>query len=509
MTQKTKKSLLVAGGIVIILILIAVVAYFHYKANEEYYTEHTTLESKYKGINVESILIWDDDKVATVLYPSLENESINTVIEDYARTEAEDFKTDVEEYKKKNNIKPTDDKKYELNVSFDTEYATDDYVSFVFDRSKYVVGDQYALNSYKTFNFNRKSADLISVDQVFNSDSDYLKFLSDTTSKNLHSAVDKSSFSDEEKAKLNANVDEFTKPEVDSFQNFTFNYTDDKSLINFYFANPVGYPNEIIGKAVTVNLSEVDDKYLNIDEVKKVLPKFKSKNQIAEENDVANSTPEEPGDSNTPVVPPDASYDVDCKVDSCVALTFDDGPEANNTPFILDILKSHNAHATFFVLGTRVTYYPSILKRMIDEGNEIGNHTWSHQQLTLLSTAQIQEEVNKTQDAVYAAVGSTPTVMRPPYGAYNSTVQATVGMPLVLWSVDTRDWETLNTQATIDAVMKDAKRNSIILMHDIHKTSADAVPQVVEGLQSKGFKLVTVSNLIGSKPAGSVVTSGS
>ncbi|MCA9382374.1 polysaccharide deacetylase family protein [Candidatus Dojkabacteria bacterium] len=514
MDEKTRKPVIVAVSIILILFLIAVVAYIHYKVNEDYYKEHTTTESRYEGINVETILVWDDEKVATVLYPSLENTNINSVIEDYAKTEAEEFKTDVDEYKKKNNIRPNEEKKYELNINFDTEYATDDYVSFVFDRSKYVVGDQYALNSYKTFNFNRVTAELISVKQVFNQDSDYLRVLSEYTNKDLHAAVDKSDFSVDEKAKLNTNVDDLTKPEVDSFQNFTFSAPDNTSLINFYFANPVGYPNDTIGKAVVINLSEVDTKYLNIDEVKKVFPNFKSKDDIEEENSnntsnsENNSSGSENSDSSVTVVPPANSADVDCNIDSCVALTFDDGPEANNTPFILDTLKSHNAHATFFVLGTRVTYYPAILQRMINEGNEIGNHTWDHQQLTLLTPEQIQAEVNQTQDAVYAAVGSTPTVMRPPYGAYDSTVQSNVGMPLILWSIDTLDWQTLDTQATINTVLTETKRNSIVLMHDIHKTTADGIPQIVEGLQSKGFKLVTVTTLIGNKPPGTVVTSG-
>ncbi|WP_461811460.1 polysaccharide deacetylase family protein [Faecalimonas sp.] len=178
-----------------------------------------------------------------------------------------------------------------------------------------------------------------------------------------------------------------------------------------------------------------------------------------------------------------------------IALTFDDGP-GPEVGRILDVLEKYNARATFFMVGPLVKKYPETVKRISDLNCELGNHSTTHSDLSKLGVAEIRKEIQTTSDAIAKATGGRgPTVMRPPYGAVNPTVKQTVGLPIIMWSVDTLDWKTRNTQKTIDSVMTYAKDGSIVLMHDIHKTSVDAAIQIIPKLIEKGYQLVTVSEL--------------
>lgn len=177
-----------------------------------------------------------------------------------------------------------------------------------------------------------------------------------------------------------------------------------------------------------------------------------------------------------------------------IALTFDDGP-GEETGRILEVLEENNSRATFFMLGKNAKLYPETVKKMQEIGCELGNHTNSHPQLTKLSADQIKSEIGTTSEVVSSATGGfATTVIRPPYGAVNDTVKANAGQPLIMWSVDTLDWKTRNVQSNIDSVMG-AKDGDIILMHDIHKPSVEAAVQVIPMLVSKGYQLVTVSEL--------------
>ena len=189
-----------------------------------------------------------------------------------------------------------------------------------------------------------------------------------------------------------------------------------------------------------------------------------------------------------------------------VALTFDDGP-GKYTAEILSCLEKYNVRATFFVQGKNVSGYKSVLARAVENGNEIGNHTWSHVNLSGSSTAVISQQISSTNTAIYNATGKYPTLYRPPYGSYNKSVLNTVPLASIMWSVDTLDWKTRSAEKTLLSVKKDAKNGSIILMHDIHRPTADAVESVVRHLLLEGFQLVTVSELI-SAQSGSAPVSG-
>ena len=181
-----------------------------------------------------------------------------------------------------------------------------------------------------------------------------------------------------------------------------------------------------------------------------------------------------------------------------LALTFDDGPGAR-TDELLEVLHDHNARATFFMLGKKVVQYEDTVKKMFDYGNELGNHSWDHENLAYLDEDGIKAEINDTNKAVMKAAGQKPTAMRPPYGSINSVVKENVGMPLIMWSIDTEDWKTRNAQTSINMIMENAKDGDIILMHDIHSQSVDAAIQLIPMLQEKGFQLVTVSEMAEAK----------
>lgn len=180
-----------------------------------------------------------------------------------------------------------------------------------------------------------------------------------------------------------------------------------------------------------------------------------------------------------------------------VALTFDDGP-GKDTDRLLEALKKYNARATFFMLGNNAKNYDSVIKKMKDMNCELGNHSTTHAQLTKLSAEAIKKEIQTTSEYIKNAAGVGPTVMRPPYGAVNATVKQNVGLPMILWSVDTLDWKTKSTPKTVESIMT-AKDGDIILLHDIHTTSVDAAIEAIPKLIEKGFQLVTVSEMAEAK----------
>ena len=183
-----------------------------------------------------------------------------------------------------------------------------------------------------------------------------------------------------------------------------------------------------------------------------------------------------------------------------VALTFDDGPAPATTTKVLDILKRNNAVGTFFVLGENASRNRSLVARAAAEGNEIGVHTWSHIKMTGSSLEKVDSEISRTAAVITDITGRAPRVMRPPYGAINgglvNRMKAQYGMRSILWDVDTLDWKHPGVQKVINTAVGQAKPGSIILVHDIHASTVAALEGIVQGLQARGFKLVTVSQLI-------------
>lgn len=179
-----------------------------------------------------------------------------------------------------------------------------------------------------------------------------------------------------------------------------------------------------------------------------------------------------------------------------IALTFDDGPYPKVTGHILDVLEKNGVCATFFVLGSRIEGREDVLTRMEELGCEIGNHSFSHADLTRLSKADCQRELGDTDAEIRRVTGHEASVVRPPYGYYNKAVRSAAGRPLILWTVDTNDWRGKAPGEIADYVIQQAKEGSVILMHDQQTQTADAMEMIIPTLIDEGFHFVTVSELI-------------
>lgn len=182
-----------------------------------------------------------------------------------------------------------------------------------------------------------------------------------------------------------------------------------------------------------------------------------------------------------------------------VALTFDDGPQPSVGNRIMDCLAQYGGKATFFMVGERVAARKTELQRMVAEGHEVANHTMNHKYLQKLGAAEIQSQVTKCNDAIEAACGVRPKVMRLPGGNHNATVLANTHMPMIQWNIDTLDWKTKNAQKTVDAVLNHVKDGDIILMHELYSQSGDAALQIIPELTRRGYQLVTVSEMAAAK----------
>lgn len=196
----------------------------------------------------------------------------------------------------------------------------------------------------------------------------------------------------------------------------------------------------------------------------------------------------------------DGSYNSE-KKRPMIAMTFDDGP-GQYTETLLDILEENNAHATFFMLGQNVEYYPDTVKRMADMGCEIGNHSYDHENMFNLSLEGVAKEFSDADNALIAACGQAATVARAPYGNWSQDIIDTVGKPFFMWSLDSLDWSYKDADLDYKAVMEDngtLSDGTIILMHDIHEASVEACKRIIPDLVAQGYKLVTVSELAEAK----------
>lgn len=178
-----------------------------------------------------------------------------------------------------------------------------------------------------------------------------------------------------------------------------------------------------------------------------------------------------------------------------IALTYDDGPMDSVGNQIMNVLASYGAKCTFFLVGDRISRMASEVQRMVAEGHEVANHTYSHKYLNKLSAAEIIEQVTACNNVIEQIAGIRPALMRLPGGNKNQTVLSNINMPIILWNIDTRDWETRNAQSTINAVLGKVKSGDIVLMHELYQSSADATTVIVPTLIGQGFQLVTVSEM--------------
>lgn len=186
--------------------------------------------------------------------------------------------------------------------------------------------------------------------------------------------------------------------------------------------------------------------------------------------------------------------------DKAVALTFDDGPSRDNDGKIIETLQANGAHATFFVLGNRARVDGDIMQMITGAGCEIASHSWDHPQLSKIKWKKVKSQLKRTDDIVAKLLnGYQITLLRPPYGSISKTMRKKIDKPMILWSLDTLDWKTRNAKKIFNRVKKEVKDGDIILMHDIHPETAEALTKIVPWLSEQGYDMLTVSELMERK----------
>ncbi len=197
---------------------------------------------------------------------------------------------------------------------------------------------------------------------------------------------------------------------------------------------------------------------------------------------------------------------VDCEVEKCIALTFDDGP-SEYTLGILKSLHKQGARATFFALGIQLRAHPDIAREVVLQGHELAGHSYSHRKLQFLSPTELENDFNYVAKLMEQAASQRPTMFRPPFGEYDQQVIRAAGMPMVLWSVDPKDWLTRDEDETYRRVVSEAEPGAIVVLHDIYPSTRYAVPRILKALKKRGYHFVTVSELLGQMQPGEIYKS--
>ncbi|MCI9142917.1 MAG: polysaccharide deacetylase family protein [Lachnospiraceae bacterium] len=179
-----------------------------------------------------------------------------------------------------------------------------------------------------------------------------------------------------------------------------------------------------------------------------------------------------------------------------IAITFDDGPHPSYTEQLLDGLKERGIHATFFVTGEHAELHPDIIERMFNEGHLIGNHTYSHIQLTKNNRETFKEELIKTNEILKEITGEEVQYVRPPYGSWDKSFEKELNMFPVLWTVDPLDWSSQNVGRITEKILSKTGENDIILMHDYYDTSVTAALKAIDALLEEGYTFVTVEEIL-------------
>lgn len=193
--------------------------------------------------------------------------------------------------------------------------------------------------------------------------------------------------------------------------------------------------------------------------------------------------------------------------EKAVALTFDDGPSRDNDGTIIQTLQASGAHATFFVLGNRARVDGDIMQMIVGAGCEIASHSWDHPRLSKIKWKKAKSQIDRTDRIVAKLLnGYQISLLRPPYGEISKTMRKKVKKPMILWSLDTEDWKSRNAKKIFNRVKKEVKDGDIILMHDIHPETAEAVKKIVPWLSEQGYDMLTVSELMARK--GKTIESG-
>jgi peptidoglycan-N-acetylglucosamine deacetylase len=220
----------------------------------------------------------------------------------------------------------------------------------------------------------------------------------------------------------------------------------------------------------------------------------------AAERSTSPSPPVERSARPTPAPEPRLTFNSVHVDEPYIAMTFDDGPHTTLTPKLLDLLAAHHIKATFFVLGECVEQNPDVLRRAAREGHEIGNHSWSHPNFGKMSDEAVRSQLRRTDEIIKSVTGVRPTLLRPPYGSISARqkhwIHEEFGYQIIMWDVDPLDWKRPGPMTVCNRIVRETRPGSIVLSHDIHPGTIEAMPATLDQLEAKHFKFVTVSELL-------------
>ena len=397
-------------------------------------------KSKYEGIYIVTEKSTDKNVPYNLQYPKTSSKVFNRSVTDTIHKVRDQYLKDMETSQKKDKIAGN------MSITYKTIVHKKNYFSFVLTQT-IDIGTDSKQKTVKTFMYDQKNNKQILLQDVISSHKNLTP---------LANAVKAEMSKDKELKKImkTASIKEATKSLWINFENFSL--TD--QTLTIYYNSGILSENITKIKAIHIPLSSIN-------------------NILAQPYKV------------------EVKKTVQKKPTKIVALTFDDGPSKTVTPKVLKVLKKHHAKGTFFMVGSQVNANPKIAKQVLDEGHEIGNHSYSHADLKRLTNKQIKKQLSRTNKAIHKATGHNPTLFRPPYGSVDNRVRSQTKLPTVLWSVDTRDWEHRNSKKLLAYVKKYTYPGAIILMHDIHMPTANGLDSVLTYLEKQGYTFVTVSEL--------------
>ena len=425
-------------------------------SDEKYYFA----DSKYSGIRSKFVTRDNKREKVSIEYPITENEKINRLISESIDKIDRDFQNTVL-------LATVFDKPMTETIGYQVTHNTSEALSIVVNIKQDMNGAHPA-SMTQFWTFDKKSGEVVGL-------ADFTE-QSDEAAEAIISAA---------KNSISQTIKQRQQPEIDLNE-----IINKEALSNFIITNngnalawPLGQasllPSSYGELTITVPISSVS-KYLQNPTARKFA-----------------NIPKPPEPKPEPAPAPAAPTPAPTTGNKVIALTFDDGP-GPYTAHLLDILDQYGAKATFFLIGSKVSGQASVVRSIQARGHQLGNHSWSHPELPKLSVDQIAGEIDRTNEAIRQATGVKPSILRPPYGAVNGVVLEQLrlrNMSSILWSVDTRDWADRNSQIVCSRAVAGARPGAVILMHDIHQTSVNAVPCILSSLKQQGYSFVTIQRL--------------
>ncbi|WP_042470496.1 polysaccharide deacetylase family protein [Bacillus ndiopicus] len=419
--------------------------------------EVTESQSSFPGIRI--VTDTSNDKIMpyAIQYPQSNSDSFNKVVTKFITASKEKY---IAEMRLEKNVDDNKVEPGELNISFETYPYKEHYYSFVLKKKlRTSSSDDMTVTTYF---YNNETGELLDIRAILGEDLKNLEVFSTHIRSQITDSVEFEGHLLEEEMLAK------TEPKWKLFQRFSIQ---NEALVLYFDAGEIANP-EIGVPTVTTSLS-----YINPILAEQFQEQMVSTDTITSDQDTANDPVEQDNIKR-------------------VALTFDDGPDPKVTRRVLELLEQYNAKATFFMLGSRVQYYPEITQEVYNAGHEVGNHSWSHPVLTKLTSKQVLSEYNSTEQAINQAIGQSATVFRPPYGATNQRINGLIPIPVVNWTIDTLDWKHRDAKQLLPIIKQHMHNNAIILMHDIHASTADGLEPVLQYLTEEGYTFVTVSEVL-------------